>query len=65
MQTQDQHSVAALLQHQLKIISEKFDLAIQNDVPLGELKKIFHEMKELKTQLDVLQKHDTNTLNPN
>jgi hypothetical protein len=65
MQTQDQHSVAALLQHQLKKISEKFDLAIQNDIPLGELKKIFHEMKELKTQLDVLQKHDTNTLNPN
>ena len=65
MQTQDQHSVTASLQHQLKTISEKFDLAIQNDIPLGELKKIFNEMKELKTQLDVLNKHDTNTLNAN
>ena len=44
MQTQDQRSVAASLQHQLKTISEKFDLAIKNDVPLGELKKLFHEM---------------------
>jgi hypothetical protein len=64
MQTQDQHSVVASLQHQLKTISEKFDLAIKNDVPLGELKKLFHEMKELKTQLDALKKHNANTLGP-
>ncbi len=64
MQTQDQRSVAASLQHQLKTISEKFDLAIKNDVPLGELKKLFHEMKDLKTQLDALKKHNADTPNP-
>ena len=57
MQTLDQHSKTALLQHQLKTISEKFDLAVKNEFPLAELKKLFHEMKELKTQLDVLKKH--------
>ena len=59
MQTLDQHSKTALLQHQLKTISEKFDLAVKNDVPLTELKKLFHEMKELKTQLDALKKQHT------
>jgi hypothetical protein len=64
MQTLDQHSVTASLQLRLNTITEKFDLAIKNDVPLGELKKLFHEMKELKTQLDVFKKQHAGFLNP-
>jgi hypothetical protein len=64
MQTLDQQSKTASLQLQLKTISEKFDLAIKNDVPLNDLKKLFHEMKELKTQLDALKSKIRPSLNP-
>jgi hypothetical protein len=64
MQTLDQQSKTASLQLQLKTISDKFDLAVKNDVPLGDLKKLFHEMKELKTQLDVLKKQKSTLYDP-
>jgi hypothetical protein len=64
MQTLDQQSKTASLQLQLKTISEKFDLAIKNDVPLSDLKKLFHEMKELKTQLDALKSKIRPSLHP-
>ena len=64
MQTLDQQSKTASLQLQLKTISEKFDLAIKNDVPLSDLKKLFHEMKELKMQLDALKSKIRPSLNP-
>jgi hypothetical protein len=57
MQIQDQLSEIASLHLQLKTAAEKFDFAVKNDRPLEDLKKLFHDMKELKTKLDKLKKH--------
>jgi hypothetical protein len=63
MQSQDQYSETASLQLLLKSVTEKFDLAVKKDVPLVELKLLFHEMKELKTKLDALKHQNYNASN--
>jgi hypothetical protein len=52
MQSSDQHSDRSSLQQQLELLTEKFDKALKQDMELGELKKIFHEMKIVKMQLE-------------
>jgi hypothetical protein len=55
MQPPDKTSEIILLEQQLESITKAFDLAIKNDVQLGELKIIFHEMKVLQARLNDLQ----------
>jgi hypothetical protein len=52
MQSSDQHSDRSSLKLQLQLLTEKFDKALKQDMELGELKKIFHEMKKIKMQLE-------------
>jgi hypothetical protein len=52
MQSSDQHSDPTSLQLQLQLLTDKFDKALKKDMELGELKKIFHEMKKIKMQLE-------------
>jgi hypothetical protein len=58
MQSQDQHSERTSLQFQLKSLTEKFDHALKQDMELGELKKIFHEMKKIKLLLEKSNEED-------
>jgi hypothetical protein len=60
MQSQDEYSETTSLQLQLKSVTEKFDLAVKKDVHLGELKKLYHEMKELQIKLDALRDQNSN-----
>jgi hypothetical protein len=55
MQPPDLTSEILLLQQQLESITKAFDLAVKNDVQLGELKSIFQEMKALRSRLDDLE----------
>jgi hypothetical protein len=52
MQSTDQHSDRPSLQLQLQLLTDNFDKALKKDMELGELKKIFHEMKKVKMQLE-------------
>ena len=52
MQSSVQHSDPTSLQLQLQLLTDKFDKALKKDMELGELKKIFHEMKKIKMQLE-------------
>ena len=45
MQSPDLSSEALLIRSQLKSLTEAFDFSIKKDLPLGEVKKIFHEMQ--------------------
>jgi hypothetical protein len=54
MHSSDQPSDISSLETRLKLMTEKFDHAIKKNVELNELKKIFHEMKCLKIQLENL-----------
>jgi len=60
MQSQDQYSKTTSLQLQLKSVTEKFDVALKKDVQLGELKPLFHEMRELQIKLDALKNQNSN-----
>jgi hypothetical protein len=42
------------LQNQLSSLTEKFDLALSNNVNLGDAKKLFHEMRILQARIEVL-----------
>jgi hypothetical protein len=54
MHSSDQPSDTDSLETRLKLMTETFDQAIKKDVELSELKRIFHEMKSLKIQLENL-----------
>jgi hypothetical protein len=56
MQPEDQDLEIASLQLQLQGLKEKFDRAIKSNIELGEIKKIFHEMKKLQIRLDELNR---------
>jgi hypothetical protein len=55
MQPPDLSSEILTLQQQLDSVTKAFDLAVKNDMQLGELKTLFHEMKELRVRLNDLQ----------
>ena len=60
MQSQDRYSETRSLQLQLKSVTEKFDVALKNDVQLGLLKPLYHEMRELQIRLDALNNQNSN-----
>jgi hypothetical protein len=56
MQPEDQDLEISSLQLQLQGLKEKFDRAIKSNIELGEINKIFHEMKKLQIRLDELNR---------
>ena len=54
MQTIELQPEINSLQNQLSSLTEKFDLALSNNVNLGDAKKLFHEMRILQARIDVL-----------
>jgi hypothetical protein len=49
------------LQNQLSSLTEKFDLALSNNVNLGDAKKLFHEMRILQARIEVLSRNQLPT----
>jgi chemotaxis regulatin CheY-phosphate phosphatase CheZ len=47
------------LQNQLSSLTEKFDLALSNNVNLGDAKKLFHEMRILQARIEVLSSENS------
>jgi hypothetical protein len=60
MQSNDQPSETTSLQLQLKSVTEKFDRAIENNVQLGVLRELYHEMKEPTNKLEAQKKQSSN-----
>jgi hypothetical protein len=54
MQSPDLSTERAFLQRQLELLAQSFDQAVAKDAELGELKKIFHELRVLRNRLEQL-----------
>jgi hypothetical protein len=54
MQTIELQPEINSLRNQLSSLTEKFDLALSNNVNLGDAKKLFHEMRILQARIDIL-----------
>jgi hypothetical protein len=54
MQSPGLSSEIAFIQQQITSLSQAFDLAVAKDVKLGELKKMFHEIRVLRDKLEQL-----------
>jgi hypothetical protein len=54
MHSPDQSSEITLIQSQLDSLSLLFDKAVANDANLGELKKIFHQIRLCRDKLEKL-----------
>ena len=54
MQCPDQSSEIALIESQLDSLTLLFDQAVAKDAHLGELKKIFHEIRLCRDKLEQL-----------
>jgi hypothetical protein len=52
MQSEDVHSEINALRLQLQTKSKEFDHVIENDLELGDAKKIFLEIRMLKNRLE-------------
>lgn len=59
MLSQDQQSEISLLEIQLKSLMEKFDHAVKKDRVLGDVKKLFHELKIIAIRLEQLKEQRT------
>ena len=54
MQSPDLSTERAFLQRQLELLAQSFDQAVAKDAELGELKKIFHEIRVCRDKLEQL-----------
>ncbi len=55
MLSQDQQAEIQLLESQVQLLTEKFDLALKKDMVLGDVKKLFHELRIISFRLDQLK----------
>jgi predicted nucleic acid-binding Zn-ribbon protein len=54
MQSPELSSEIAFMQRRIETLTQAFDQAVANDVKLGELKKIFHEIRVWRDKLEKL-----------
>jgi len=54
MLSPDPSSEIPYIQNQLDALTKAFDQAVANDAKLGELKKIFHEIRVCRDKLEQL-----------
>jgi hypothetical protein len=61
MKKNEMHPEMAELENLLKSRTEMFDQALKKNSCLDELRKLFHELRILKEQVDALYKQTTAT----
>lgn len=62
MQPIDLQTEISSLQTQLNVLTEKFDVALAKDAKLIDVKKLFHEMRILQTQIEELHQKKSSNL---